>query len=243
MLFRLPALFALALLLPLAAPAQANPLGDLMRYSELPANDGAAAAYYPESAFNAGTGEYLAAWDADSAGPGENEVYVQRIAKTGAQIGADHRVSTIGPEGDSTRETFSAPAVAADPVNKRNLVVWASDHKDGTELEVYGQMLDATGNEIGTSDFSISGANSGTYYPEVAFNPGSAAQGDEEYLVVWTGQVKLAPVQWARRFDENGAKLGPSFQFSDPAQSGHGSLPRIAYNAAAGEYLVVWFSL
>ena len=41
--------------------------------------------------------------------PSDNEVYVQRIGKTGAQIGADHRVSTIGAEGDTTRETFSAP--------------------------------------------------------------------------------------------------------------------------------------
>ena len=239
---RLAAPFALALLLSLPAAAPANPLGDLTRYSEIPANDNGAA-YYPDVEFNAGTSEYLATFDADSIfGPGEDEVYVQRISKTGAQIGADHRVSTIGPEGDTTRETFSAPAVAADPVNKRNLVVWASDHKDGTELEVYGQLLDAAGNEIGTNDFSISGANLGTYYPEVAFNPGSTAQGDEEYLVVWTGQVKVAPVQWAQRLDENGAKLGSSFQFSSPAQSGNGSLPRIAYNTAAGEYLVVWYS-
>jgi hypothetical protein len=60
--------------------------------------------------------------------------------------------------------------------------------------------------------------------------------------VVWTGQVKLAPVQWGRRLDENGVPIGASFQFSQPAQSGNGSLPRVAYNAAAGEYLVVWYS-
>ena len=236
--FRLPALFALALLLSLPAAAQANPLGDLMRYSEIPANDDGAA-YYPQIAFNAGTSEYLAAWDATDASfaPSDHEVYVQRIGKTGAQIGGDRRVSTIGAEGDTARGTFSAPGVAADPVNKRNLVVWASDHKVDSQFEVYGQLLDAAGNEIGASDFDISGEHNGTYYPAVAFN-----SVNQEYLVVWTGTVQIAPTQWGRRFDKNGAPLGPRFQFSSSAQSGNGSLPRIAYNAAANEYLVVWYS-
>ena len=139
---------------------------------------------------------------------------MQRIGKTGAQIGADHRVSTIGAEGDTTRETFSAPGVAADPINKRNLVVWASDHKVNSQFEVYGQLLDAAGNEIGANHFDISGENGGTYYPAVAFNPVN-----QQYLVVWTGTVQTTPSQWGRRFDKNGAPLGPRFQFSSPPPS------------------------
>ena len=169
---RLPALFALALLLSLASPAQANPLGDLMRYSELPANDGVAAAYYPEISFNAGPGS---TWSRGCR-------LASARARTRCTCSASPRRARNRrrpphlhdrPRGRFHPRDVLGAAVAADPVNKRNLVIWASDHKDGTELEVYGQLLDAAGNEIGTNDFSISGANSGTYYPEIAFNPGA----------------------------------------------------------------------
>ena len=92
---------------PAAAPA--NPLGDLTRCSEIPANDNGAA-YYPDVEFNAGTSEYLAAFDADSIfGPGEDEVYVQRISNTGAQMGTDHASRRSGPRATSRARPSRRP--------------------------------------------------------------------------------------------------------------------------------------
>ena len=125
-------MFALVLLALLCLPAAAgaNPFGDLLRISQLEANDNGSA-YDTQVAYNSGTGEYLVSWTADGIfGPGDDEVWVQRLSSAGAQLGGDRRISTIGAAGDTTREPFGRPAVAADPVNDRNLVVWAADPSD-----------------------------------------------------------------------------------------------------------------
>ena len=42
-------------------------------------------------------------WTADGIfGPGEDEVWVQRLSSAGAQLGGDRRISTIGAAGDLT---------------------------------------------------------------------------------------------------------------------------------------------
>jgi hypothetical protein len=236
-------MFALVLLALLTVPAAAgaNPLGDLFRISELAPNDGHGSAFDTQVAYNGGTSEYLVSWTADGyASPGEDEVWVQRVSNAGAQIGADRRISTIGAEGDGTREPFGRPAVAADPVNDRNLVVWSADPENNTfgnsEFRIYGQLLAADGSEIGVNDFAISGSQAGALYPHVAFNPER-----EEYLVVWSGNATGTPVQWGRRLDKNGAPIAAPFQISQLAESGRGSLPQVAYNASKDEYLVAWY--
>ena len=50
------------------------------------------------------------------------------------------------------------------------------------------------------------------------------------------------PVQWAQRLDENGAKLGSSFQFSRPRNPETARCRASPTNAAADGYLVVWYS-
>ena len=59
---------------------------------------------------------------------------------------------------------------------------------------------------------------------------------------MWTANTTTDPVQWGKRLDENGAAIGASFQISQIAESGRGSLPQVAYNQAADEYLVAWYS-
>ena len=241
-------LLLLVLLALFAAPAAAgaNPLGDLLRVSELPANENGSA-YDAQVEYNGANSEYLVSWTADGPfSPGDDEVFVQRLTASGVQVGADRQISTIGAEGDTTREPFGRPSIAADTVNGRNLVVWSSDELNdrfgGSEFSIFGQLLGPDGEEIGADDFQISGLQDGALYPDVAFNPGTAAAGDEEYLVVWTGEAKLAPVQWGQRLDENGTPIGSRFPISQAAESGTGSLPQVAYNALAGEYLVAWYS-
>ena len=83
--------------------------------------------------------------------------------------------------------------------------------------------------------------HNGALYAHVAFNPGTGATGDEEYLVVWLGNTTATPTVFAQRLDENGAAIGSRFAVSQFAESGTGSLPQVAYNQLANEYLVAWY--
>ncbi len=125
---------------------------------------------------------------------GEFEIFGQRIdAATGAAVGAnDFRISDMGDDGDPS---FSAgtPAVAYNSVDNQYLVVWNGDTNSylfvDEEYEIFGQRIDAaTGAEIGTNDFRISGMG-GTGDPNFdAHSPAAAYNGsDDEYLVVWYG--------------------------------------------------------
>ena len=120
-----------------------------------------------------------------------------------------------------------------------------------SEFRIYGQLLGADGAEIGVDDFAISGSQQGALYPHVAFKPGTAAQGDEEYLVVWTANTTTNPVQWGKRLDENGAAIGSSFQISQITESGgdappgrlqpgHRRVPRAWYSFKSGEDGEAW---
>ncbi len=228
-------------LLALPAAATANPLGDLLRISELDAG-GDGSAYDAQVAYNGGTSEYLVSWTADGIfSSGEDEVWVQRMSASGAQIGPDRQISTIGAPGDTTKEPFGRASIAADHVNDRELVVWAADDTTDGKFEIFGQLLDASGQQIGADDFQISLPQNGALYPHVAFNPGTGAPGDEEYLVVWVGNTTGTPTVFAQRLDENGAAIGARFAVSQFAESGTGSSPQVAYNQAANQYLVAWY--
>ena len=58
---------------------------------------------------------------------------------------------------------------------------------------------------------------------------------------MWTANTTTNPVQWGRRLDKNGTPVGARFQISQQAESGRGSLPQVAYNAAQDQYLVAWY--
>jgi hypothetical protein len=113
-------------------------------------------------------------------------------AATGAEIGADFRLSDMGPDGNAIYDA-NHPAVAYNSAEGEYLVVWYGDDDTGalvnSEYEVWGQRVDAaTGAEIGVdvrlSDMGPDG--DGSYYdarhPAAAYN-----STDDEYLVVWDG--------------------------------------------------------
>ena len=69
--------------------------------------------------------------------------YGQRIdAATGAEIGADFRISDVGPDGNASYDAY-APAVAYNSAEDEYLVVWESDDNTGglvdEEYEIFGQ--------------------------------------------------------------------------------------------------------
>jgi hypothetical protein len=93
----------------------------------------------------------------------EREIFGQLInASNGAEVGTnDFRISDMGPNGDANYRAFS-PSVAFNSTNNEFLVVWYGDDNTGPlvndELEIFGQRIaGASGAEIGTNDFRISG--------------------------------------------------------------------------------------
>lgn len=103
----------------------------------------------PDVVWNPISGEYLVVWSGDDSLGGlvlhENEIFGQRLAADGAEIGAnDFRISDAGGIGSS--DFFaSSPSVVWNGTSHEYLVVWFGDDDVGdlvfSELEVFGQRL------------------------------------------------------------------------------------------------------
>jgi hypothetical protein len=176
------------------------------------------------------------------------------VVPQGAQafvpLGEDFRISFMGPDGNTSYRAES-PGVAYNPSADEYLVVWEGDDStppvDG-EFEIYAQRLSAGGTRLGGRiRVSVQGADgdpgSEAHTPSVVFNPT-----DEEYLVVWEGEVGATDEFeiWGRRLSAAGERLGGSddLRISDMGPDGDANYdaldPGVAYNPAANDYLVVW---
>jgi hypothetical protein len=217
----------------------------------------------PAVAYNAVNNLYLVVWEGDDNTPPfineEFEIHGQLIdGATGAEIGADFRISDVGPDGLASRDA-GPPAIAWDSIANQFLVVWEADDTDvGTpnhKNEIHGQLIDgATGAEIGPNDFRISdmGQNDDPEFDAreaaVAFN-----RVNHEFLVAWRGEDDTGDLVFdefeifCQRIDAaTGAELG----FNDVRISDMGATdgdtdfnahsPAVAHNPANNEYLVVW---
>ncbi len=185
----------------------------------------------------------------------EFEIFGQRIdAATGAEIGAnDVRLSDLGPNGEVNFDAFD-PAIAYNSLDNEYLVAWSGDDDTAplvqNEFEIFGQRIDAaTGAEIGANDFRLSdlGPDGSTNFE--AFDPALAYNGlDNQYLVVWAGNVAVdGEVEvFGQRIDAvTGAEIGVNdFRISDMGPNGNVNFaafdPKVVYNSAPNEYLVVW---
>ncbi|MDQ1349464.1 MAG: large repetitive protein, partial [Acidobacteriota bacterium] len=106
------------------------------------------------------------------------------------EIGSnDVRISDMGPDGDAAYDALN-PAVAYNNIDNNYLVVWEGDDTPGDlvegEMEIFGQIVGATGSQVGYSDVRIShtGPDGNTAYrarnPAVAFNTVY-----NQFLVAW----------------------------------------------------------
>ncbi|MCA9730049.1 MAG: T9SS type A sorting domain-containing protein, partial [Candidatus Eisenbacteria bacterium] len=218
------------------------------------------AALNPSTAFNAADNEYFVVWEGDdntgTLVEGEFEIFGQRLSMSGIQIGTnDFRISDMGPNGIID---YSAvlPAVVWSSVDNRYLVVFAGEDNAGLlvpgEFEIYGQLVTASGLEMGANDFRISSAGNDGDATYDAFDPAVAYNSlANEYLVVWDGEDiggLLAPGEkeiFGQRLSAAGAQVGTDdFRISDMGPDGDplydAQAPAVTYNRAVDEYLVVW---
>ncbi len=175
-----------------------------IRLSDMgPDGDVAFDAFAPAVAFNSVHGEFLVAWEGEDdlfgQADGETEIFVQRVAADGTQLGSnDLRVSHMGLDGDPLSDA-SDVRVAYSASLDEYVLVWSADGGLGLadgEQEVYGQRLDGgTANPVGDIAFRISdmgNVDGDSLYdglvPTVAM---SSASGD--LMVAWSGDDGTAP--------------------------------------------------
>ncbi len=158
-------------------------------------------AFSPVVAYNQSQDEFLVVWygndDRSGLASNEMEVYAQRVdGLTGSELGGnDIRISTVGDDGDATRNA-QHPALSYDDARNQYLVVWsADDTHDGSlddEYEIYGRLLDATATPQGPDDFAISkmGGSGETLFdafrPKTVYDPA-----DDAFIVVWRGDGEV----------------------------------------------------
>ncbi|HYB98936.1 MAG TPA: hypothetical protein VEC57_07330 [Candidatus Limnocylindrales bacterium] len=232
--------------------ADGSLLGSDFRLSDMgPDLNASYDATVPAVAYNAATNEYLVVWRGND-GTSENDIYGQRVDADGVEVGTnDFRISDVG----SLSYAANAPAVTCHDTNGECLVVWEADYETVTandEIEIFGQLLDGTGNAIGTNDFRISrmgpdnNANYDADAPRVVYN-----SANDEYFVVWVAEDDSLPLidgefeVYGQRLTSAGAETGnDDFRISDVGIDGiaatSASAPAVAYDPDAGEYLVVW---
>jgi hypothetical protein len=233
-------------------------------------------AFDPAVAWNSDANRYLVVWHGDDnsdfgRGPLANdefEIFGQLLrGATGAQIGADFRISDMSTDGmggtvnahtGHYRLSGTHPAVVYNARSNQYLVVWQGNDTPKlarNEFEIFGQRLSASGQEIGQNDFRISymgPAGSGSYEarrPAVAFNPTY-----DEYLVVWDGdddgdygrgQLSEGEFEiFGQRLLPTGTRFGGDQRLSDMGPDGAVQFdavnPMLAWNATRNEYLAVW---
>ncbi len=225
-----------------------------------PLNDTTFSADNPTVAHNSRSNEYMVAWEADD-GAGalvesEDEIYVQRLAANGAEVGADdRRISTAGPDGDGDFEA-DTPSIAHNPTSNEFLVAWDGEDDAGAlvvnEDEIYVQRLDAAGAQVGTDDQRISqmGPDGDDDFSASAPRVAAGVSADE-YLVTWDGEDDAPGLGdgqtevHAQRLGPDGAEIGGddvrvSAMGLDGDVASDGFASAVAYGSVPNEYLVAW---
>ena len=248
-------------------------IGGDIRLSDMgPDGDSSFDASAPQVVFNPIQNEYFVVWigeDDTDFGNGplnseENEVFGQRVdAATGAEIGADIRLSDMGPDGDPEFDVINV-SVVFNPIQNEYFVVWQSDDDTdfgngplvNSEFEIFGQRVNAAsgaeiGGDIRLSDMGPDGnASFDANSPQLVFN-----SSQNEYFAVWFGSDNtdfgngpLASLEreiWGQRINAaTGAEIGGDLRLSDMGPDGspffRADEPRVVYNSTENEYFAVW---
>jgi hypothetical protein len=220
----------------------------------------------PALAYNSSSNQYLVTWNGDEGTTNnELEIWGQRISAAGAEVGSDFRISDVGTDGDVNRGPITSThkpegSVAYNPQTNEYLVAWpADDLATDNKGEIFGQRLDASGNEVGTNDFRISNTGQDTDAGRDATSVDLAYDShDNQYLAVFnadrlhTGTTELASNNeeevFGQRLSATGAQIPTSadFRISKTGPDGDtfydSNSPSVAYGTPSDEYLVAWTS-
>lgn len=130
-------------------------------------------------------------------------------------------------QGAISQGTSNGPSVNAS-CSDRHVVVWM-DMRTNFNCNIYGQLYNGTGNQIG-GNFRINEAEAFVSTPAVAM----ANNGD--FIVAY----QFGSYIYARRYNRDGVSYGPSFRVDDtPPGIGGCYNPAVDYDEA-GKFVIVW---
>ena len=180
----------------------------------------------PSASHNAARNEYFVVW-ADYRATPDYDIYGQRLAADGQRIGSPAAIGTVGV-------IAHEPDIAYNATADQYLVAWAVVPSDTSGYDIYARLLASDGIPA-SSEFLIS---RDTATPHEGAVQVSANPARNEYLVVWHAFTNARWRIWAQRVSATGQPLGNNFTVSSSPE--HVDLPRLAYNRAHDEYLIVW---
>ena len=142
----------------------------------------------------------------------------------------------LSPAAQTAADRYQ-PAVAYNSRHNEYLVVWHNRWPKGGR-DVYARRVDAQGRLL--SWFAVATGDKDKFQPSVAYNHAA-----DEYLIVWMFDAKEDGSQYeifGRRVAWDGSYQMPEFQIITWPQRSMWS-PRVVWNSAHNEYLVVWSAL
>ncbi len=192
----------------------------------------------PDVAYNAAANEYLVAFELEFSAE-DHDIYVRRVASDGTTIGGEIRVA-------ASSNYESNPKLAYSESDSEYLIVWERSVGSGasSHVDVYAQRLDVDATPLG-QPVAVGVGLLDQLHPAVAH--GSV---NNQYLVVWADEVQPAAGEaaassitlefdiYAQRIASDGSLVGSQIAISTWQYDQ--VLPRLAYNAHANEFLVVW---
>ncbi len=208
----------------------------------------------PSITYNPVANNYLVTWTGDQNSfisvDNEFEIFGQLVTNLGAETGPDDfRISEMGPNRNANFDADNS-AIAYNTTANNFLVVWDGDNATNNKKEVFGQLIAADANEIG-SNFKIGNQGPATNTAFDAEQPSLSYNSQENnYLVVWQGDDNVDGLAndefeiYGQRIGASGGKVGSDFKISDMGPDGNelfdATNPAIAYNSIENDYLVVW---
>jgi len=178
----------------------------------------------PKAAADTGDGGFLVAWDEENAS-GDTDIAAQLLDSDGVPSGGVIQVCVDPADQQSVSLAFNAD-------RDEYLLVWMDFRGYAYESDVYGQFVSASGALI-DYNFPLCDDACDQDFPVVAYNDRTG-----EYLVVWQDDRNGDTGVWARIVDDLGHLVGVSYTIFDDAAEQRN--PHMTYNAASGEYMVVW---
>lgn len=191
----------------------------------------------PAVAYNDATQQYLVAWvyERDWEWVGVF-IHGQLVNTDGSLQGADFLIGAWG-----TGWYEASPAVAYDSVANQYLVAWQAREESAPYgcHQIWGGVLKADGDAVGPA-FPITNTGPGF----CTSNPSVAAMPAGGYVVVWEDERPTVTGRGvdirARILAADGTPDGSSYRISGVNALGSESHPRLAHNATADTYVVVW---
>jgi hypothetical protein len=174
-------------------------------------------------------GGFVDVWHSDGQDGYSYGVYVQFFDSSKNKVGPEIQVNTF----TDSFQIYPTVAVLSDG---RVVVIWNSLGQDGSELGVYGQLLDSSGNKVG-DEFRVNTFTDGNQgVSSVTALPGGG------FVVTWCNEDESGPNNgiYGQLLDSSGNKVGDEFQVTTYGYIADGEVYSSVAASPNGNFMDVW---